>query len=298
VSDHLGPALAAKPLHVFWLLDVSGSMAADGKIDALNTAMSDAVSSVRDAAADNPGVQVKVRVITFANDADWHVGEPVDIEEFTWTDVTPVDRGKTEAGRAIALATEGIQEVSSAGRGLPPAVVLVSDGKPTDLATPTFGAAIRALDAEPWGRKSSRMAIGIGQDADMDALARFIGHDEIEPLRAGNADELRHYLRWASTVVVSHGAPPAALTPDASRAEPAPPAPARDTASRPAAPPRSRVRSDIPRPQSPSTQPVSAKRADRARRPAGPPRGPARRDLPPPPGAQPPSDVTEDDAVW
>ena len=46
------------------------------------------------------------------------------------------------------------------------------------------------------------MAIGVGADADMDALARFIGHDEIRPVRATNATELAHYLRWASTMAV------------------------------------------------------------------------------------------------
>ncbi len=204
-----GLRLAKKPMHMFWLLDASGSMSVSGKMDALNAAMREAVSGVRDALENNPGVEVLVRVIAFAHDAVWHVGEAVDIEDFEWTDLAVVERGTTELGRAIELAREAIVEVAAGGRGLPPAIILVSDGKPTDLKSPSFGAALRALAEEPWGRKASRMAIGIGADADLDALQRFIGHDEIEPLLAGNADELSHYLRWASTVVVDEGTRPA-----------------------------------------------------------------------------------------
>lgn len=202
MAEHLGPALARKPMHMFWLLDVSGSMAVDGKIEALNDAMRVAVASARTAAAENPGVEVFARAITFAHDAAWHHPDPIPIGSFEWSDVDAVERGTTEAGRAIALATGAIRDVSRAGRGLPPALILVSDGKPTDLKAPSYGAALRALADEPWGKKASRIAIGIGRDADMDALHRFIGHDELPPLSASNADELRHYLRWASTVAV------------------------------------------------------------------------------------------------
>ncbi len=205
MSNHLGPRLTRKPLHMFWLLDVSGSMGVDGKIAALNEAMREAVASTRAAAVENPGVQVLVRAITFAHDAGWHTGIPTDIAEFEWTDVVAVERGTTEVGRALSLAVAAIREVSQTGRGLPPALILVSDGKPTDLKVPSYGAALRELAEEPWGRKASRMAVGIGRDADMAALHRFIGHDEIYPLSAANAAELRHYLRWASTAVVDEG---------------------------------------------------------------------------------------------
>ena len=215
--DNLGPALGGKPLHVFWLLDVSGSMSVAGKIDALNDAMRVAVDSVRDAADENPTVKVFARSITFAHDAAWveksaagggPIPDGVPIEDYVWNDVSVVERGTTEVGRAIDLATQAIAEVSKAGRGLPPALILVSDGKPTDLKPPSYGSALRSLAEHPWGKKASRMAIGIGDDADMDALHQFTGHEEIRPLKAANAEDLRHYLRWASTVVVDEGSRP------------------------------------------------------------------------------------------
>lgn len=270
MTTHLGPRLARRPMHVFWLLDVSGSMGVDGKIEALNDAMREAVAAVRDAAAENPGVEVLARVITFAHDATWHLGDPVPIEELEWTDVAVVEGGTTEVGRAVALATEAIHEASTSGRGLPPAIVLVSDGRPTDLKAPSLGASLRALAEEPWGRKASRIAIGIGRDADAEALRRFIGHDELEPLLAGSASELRHYLRWASTVVVDE------------RSRPTPPR--ADTAIDPRAavttpPPESVTPAAPPPPPGPATNGGTG--------PDVPDAG-ARIDLPPPPGAVPP----------
>ena len=145
MDETLGPRLARKPLHLFWILDTSGSMGVAGKIEALNASLRDAIPALRDAVADNPGVELLVRVVTFDDDARWHVAEPVPIEQFEWRDVTVTPRGTTEVGRAIDLVTVQIRTLAAAKRGMPPALVLVSDGRPTDLKQPTFGSTLRAL---------------------------------------------------------------------------------------------------------------------------------------------------------
>jgi uncharacterized protein YegL len=282
LSDHLGPRLARKPLQMIWMLDVSGSMSVGGKIEALNYAMSEAITSVRDAALEIPGVQIYGRVITFAHDAAWHVATPTKIEELAWNGVAVVERGTTEMGAAIGLAAEAVRDASRVGRGVPPALVLVSDGKPTDLRAPSFGASLRRLAEDPWGRSASRVAIGIGADADMDVLRRFIGHDEIEPLRADNADELRNYLRWASTVVVDERTRPATHWVDGS------PSLAPSDSATPTAAVIDVEDDDttvtVPRPAEP-TSIIDDTRLSPPRK--APPAGPARRNIPPPPDASP-----------
>lgn len=62
---------------------------------------------------------------------------------------------------------------------------------------------------KPWGKKSVRISIGIGQDADLEVLQKFIGHNEIKPLLAHNAEDLVNYIRWASTVVLQAASSPA-----------------------------------------------------------------------------------------
>ena len=90
-------------------------------------------------------------------------------------------------------------------RSLPPVLVLVSDGQPTD----DFDGGLSALMAEPWGKKAVRLAIAVGGDADKNVLQRFIGHAELQPLEANNAEDLVKYIRWASTVVLQAASAPA-----------------------------------------------------------------------------------------
>ena len=198
-----GPAIAARPLHLFFLLDVSGSMGTAGKIQALNQAMREALQGLSSVVADMVGLELLIRVVVFAHDASWHLEKPTPVADVVWSDIESVEKGATEIGKAIALVTEAVVDVAAVGRGLPPALVLVSDGRPTDRQRPSFGEALRLLVDHPWGLKASRVAIAIGHDADLGVLRRFIGHDEIEPLVASNADELSRQLRWASTIAFS-----------------------------------------------------------------------------------------------
>jgi uncharacterized protein YegL len=92
-------------------------------------------------------------------------------------------------------------------RGLPPVLVLVSDGEPTD----DFRNGLRRLLAEPWGRRAVRIAIAIGDDASLPLLAEFISDPEIKPLRAANAHQLHDFIRWASTAVLMTASSPPIL---------------------------------------------------------------------------------------
>jgi len=90
-------------------------------------------------------------------------------------------------------------------RALPPVLVLVSDGQPTD----DFEAGLKALMNEPWGRKAVRIAISIGRDADAEVLQRFIGNTELKPLAANSPEALVRHIKWASTAVLKSASSPA-----------------------------------------------------------------------------------------
>ncbi|NEP61842.1 MAG: hypothetical protein F6K31_33635 [Symploca sp. SIO2G7] len=90
-------------------------------------------------------------------------------------------------------------------RALPPVLVLLSDGQPTD----DFQQGLSKLMAQPWGKKAVRIAIAIGQDADESVLQDYIGHPEIKPLQANNPEMLTRYIKWASTVVLKAASSPA-----------------------------------------------------------------------------------------
>jgi uncharacterized protein YegL len=202
-----GGAMANRPLHFFWLADCSGSMYGE-KIEQLNYAIRNAIKPMQDVAADNPNAQVMIRAIKFSTGADWHIAQTTPVEEFKWDNLTA--NGVTDMGLALQLVAEQLDVSQMPERCLPPVLVLVSDGQPTD----DFTAGLNALMSKPWGRKSVRIGIGIGQDADLDVLQKFIGNPEIKPLQANNAEDLVKYIRWASTVVLQAASAPASQVKD------------------------------------------------------------------------------------
>jgi uncharacterized protein YegL len=90
-------------LQFFWLTDFSGSM--DGKkIATLNQAIREALPEVRQAVGGHPEVQVSMRAIRFADDAECHVGpQAVPIEQFVGPELTVA--GGTATSQAIRLLT-------------------------------------------------------------------------------------------------------------------------------------------------------------------------------------------------
>ena len=204
-----GGPIANRPLHFIFLADCSTSMSG-GKIQALNHAIREAIPHMREIAKGNPNAEVLVRAIRFSAGAQWHVSQPTNVDEFEWNDLAV--SGMTDMGRALLLVTEALRVSSMPERALPPVLVLISDGQPTD----DFNGGLQTLMAEPWGKKAVRLAIAIGEDADTGVLRDFIGHAEIQPLQANNAEDLVNYIRWASTAVLQAASAPASQASGAS----------------------------------------------------------------------------------
>lgn len=188
-------ALARRQLQIILALDCSGSMKGD-RIASLNYALRTAVPALRDVAADNPEVDVRLRVLRFASTATWHVAEPVPVDQFRWVDVEA--DGETHMGDALRLIADALQPEALAGRQLPPIVVMVSDGYPTD----DIDGGLQAFFAAGHAASAIRLAIAIGADADAEILQRFVAHPTLKPLRANNASELVHHITWATTAPV------------------------------------------------------------------------------------------------
>mgnify|MGYP002623351196 FL=1 len=192
MSSRPGNTLAQRPLHFFVLADCSGSMAADGKMQALNNAMRETIPHLVDVADANPHARVLVRVLAFSTGARWHVETPTPIESFAWADLQAA--GYTDLGAALTLLAEELRSPPMEERSLPPAIVLVSDGMPTD----DYRKAYNALLDEQWGSRSVRLAVGIGRDADREMLNGFVSSEDLGAVTANNPEQLAHMIRWAS----------------------------------------------------------------------------------------------------
>jgi uncharacterized protein YegL len=203
VSKRPGGELATRPLHFIWIADCSGSMGNDGKIQALNTAIREAIPHMQKVADDNPNAQVLVRAVAFGSGAQWHISQPTPVSDFVWEDLSA--SGETDLGKALLAVADQLKIPPMTDRALPPVLVLLSDGQPTD----DFESGLKALVEQPWGRKAVRIAIAIGGDADREVLQRFIGNSEVKPLAANSPEALVKYIKWASTAVLKSASSPA-----------------------------------------------------------------------------------------
>ncbi len=203
--DRPGGELASRPLHFFWLVDCSGSMDANGKIGVVNNAIQNVLPEMLSAAEDNPNAQLFVRTLKFSTGASWSTPDPIKIEDYVWEDLTA--NGVTDLGKAYELLAAQLSIPPMPERALPPVIVLLSDGQPTD----NYKGGLEKLFKLPWFKKSVRIAISVGKDCDDDVLREFTGNSELV-LQANSATMLVKMIKWASTAIsaVSSGASKAA----------------------------------------------------------------------------------------
>jgi uncharacterized protein YegL len=187
--------LVRRQLHVLLALDCSGSMRGS-KIASLNYAIRAAIPELRNAAAENPEVEVRLRALRFSSSVNWHIESPTPLDALDWSDLAA--DGETNMGEALAAMAGALTAEALPGRQLPPVIVLVSDGYPSD----DVEAGLSALMSSYYGNRALRVAISIGSDADEEILERFIGHPSMRPLQANNAQDLARQIKWATTMPV------------------------------------------------------------------------------------------------
>jgi uncharacterized protein YegL len=198
-----GGEIASRPLHFIWILDCSGSMLAGGKIHALNSAIRDAIPLLATLADRNPEAQVLVRAVKFSKGADWHIKEPTPITELRWEDLQ-AERERTDMAKALEMVASILRIPPMTQRAMPPALVLASDGSPTD----DFEGGLANLLVEFWGNQAVRIPIAIGRDANRRRLAKFGSSSEFGVLSADNPEALVNQIRFASTTAMQIASQP------------------------------------------------------------------------------------------
>lgn len=194
-----GGELATRPIHFFWVVDCSGSMYGE-KIGIVNNTIQECIPEMRNSADNNPNAQLLIRALQFSSGASWITASPVPVENYSWEDMEA--NGLTELGKAFNLLAAQLSIPPMPERALPPVIVLLSDGQPTD----DYKKSLDKLKGMPWFRKAVKIAISIGQDADDDVLIEFTGNRELV-LQANNATALAKMIKWASTTASMVSAP-------------------------------------------------------------------------------------------
>jgi uncharacterized protein YegL len=170
------------------------------KIQTLNYAIRQTIPDMRKEADSNPNAQIMVRAIKFSDGATWHIPTATPIDTFNWIDLQA--GGVTSMGMALELVAAELKQFPTDTKRLPPVLVLLTDGQPTD----EFKKGLDELMATPWGKKAVRIAIAIGKDADLSVLEQFAGNKELV-LEAKNPQLLIKFIKWASTVIRTVSAP-------------------------------------------------------------------------------------------
>jgi uncharacterized protein YegL len=187
---------SARPLPVILLADVSGSMTANGKIEALNDAVSEMIATF--AEEDDTKAEIHVSVVTFGSGgAKLH--KPLQpASDATWENMTAA--GRTPMGEAFTTTREIIENRDVIpSRAYRPTVVLVSDGIPTD----DWEAPLNTLLQSERASKASRFAMGIGEDADKKTLEAFLAGEDSRVFEAHEAREIKKFFRWVTMSVTT-----------------------------------------------------------------------------------------------
>ena len=180
-----------RTMTLFFLIDTSGSMEGN-KIGAVNDAVVNVLPMLNDISETNPDAEIKVAALEFSSDVNWLYDEPKLAKDFIWQDVTA--GGLTSLGGACAELASKLSRnggfMQSASGSFAPAIILLSDGGPTD----NYEIGLAKLKSNNWFKSAIKIAIAIGDDADKDVLKDFTGNSEAV-ITVHNIDALKQIIR-------------------------------------------------------------------------------------------------------
>ncbi len=168
-----GGGVAKRPLHFIVMADCSGSMKGE-KMQALNYALRSMLPHLVTWERDQVQAQLLVRVLAFATVPHWHVRDPIPVADLLagWRNLEYVPQGRTNMGTAFGVTAEVLRPGRLERRALRPAILLITDGLPTDPAG-GFETGLGELLGTPTGRSALRVGVAIGRDANSEPLNRF-----------------------------------------------------------------------------------------------------------------------------
>lgn len=180
-----------RTMTLFFLIDTSGSMEGN-KIGAVNDGVVNVLPMLNDISETNPDAEIKVAALEFSNGVNWLYDEPKLAKDFIWQDVTA--SGLTSLGAACSELASKLSRsggfMQSASGSFAPAIILLSDGGPTD----DYNTGLAKLKANNWFKSAIKIAIAIGDDADKDVLKDFTGSSEAV-ITVHNIDALKQIIR-------------------------------------------------------------------------------------------------------
>ncbi len=184
-----------RPLPVFLLLDVSGSMTGT-KIDTLNECVREMIKDFKNERMSE--VALKLCIITFGEEeAKLHTPlsalKDVEFENLQAKGMTPL-------GSALNMASKIINDKEQvSGKGYRPVVVLVSDGYPNDSWEQPLNEFVNGKRTS----KCEKWALGIGDGYDANMLQKFLGDTDKKVFDASVAKEITKFFKFVTLSTIA-----------------------------------------------------------------------------------------------
>lgn len=180
-----------RQMTLFFLIDKSGSMGGS-KIGSVNDAIENVLPMIGEISDENTDAEIKVAALEFSTTTNWLYDEPKLANEFIWQKVQA--EGMTSLGEACLELNKKLSRnggfMSTPSGCYAPAIILLSDGGPTD----NFEAGVKALKNNSWFKSAIKIAIAIGDDCDESVLESFTGSKE-SIVKVKNIDALKKMIR-------------------------------------------------------------------------------------------------------
>lgn len=182
-----------RTMTLFFVIDTSGSMKGS-KIGSVNDAIVNVLPIIDDISSSNPDAEIRVAALEFSSGTKWLYDEPKIASDFKWQDVEA--SGLTSLGEACIelnnkLSRNGFMKTASGSYA--PAIILLSDGGPTD----DYDSGLNKLKSNNWFKAAIKIAIAIGEGADLAVLEKFTGTNEAI-FEVHNIDALKQIIRLAA----------------------------------------------------------------------------------------------------
>ena len=170
----LAEGVVRKELHVFYILDTSGSMTG-APIAALNDAMRDTVAELAAISKASANAVLKLAVMEYNSTCRWvtqGVNGLEDMEDFAWKDLQA--NGMTSLGAALTELNNQLSRnamMKSATGNKIPVIIFMSDGYPND----NWEQPLNELKKNKWFNAAIKVGFALGDDADTDILTQVVG---------------------------------------------------------------------------------------------------------------------------
>jgi uncharacterized protein YegL len=183
---------------LFFVVDTSGSM--DGtKIGMVNTAIREVLPELKGVGASV--VDLKIACLKFSSGCNWMHSAPVPVENFQWDNLSA--DGVTDFGAACKELSDKMLKdkfLSAPSASVAPAIFLMSDGEPTD----DYKIGLSALQQNNWYKYAVKVAVAIGNDANIEVLKEFTGNSEAV-ITVHTPEALRKMIRFVSITTTQIG---------------------------------------------------------------------------------------------